>query len=90
MCGEDNVKNAIRSKKAFLVIMAVDIGPSTCKSITNSCLHYNVKYFNAGTKEELGRAVGNSFNAVIAICDEGFAKSIEKAITANINGGEVL
>lgn len=90
ICGEQNVKNAIRSGTVSLVLIASDTGANTFKSITDSCAYYNVKYIAAGTKEELGHAVGNSFNAVLAICDEGFAKSIEKAITANINGGEVL
>lgn len=90
VCGEKNVKNSIKSGQARLVLIAKDTGANTFKSITDSCAYYNTKYISIGTKEELGHAVGNSFNAVLAVCDEGFAKSIEKAITANINGGEVL
>ncbi len=88
--GESAVKEAIRHGNVALVILAEDVSANTLKSITDSCAYYNVKYISLGTKEELGRAIGNSFNAAIAICDIGFAKSIEKAITANINGGEVL
>lgn len=88
--GEDAVKESIRGGSAALVILAQDAGANTTKSITDSCAYYNVKCLSFGTKEELGHAIGNSFNAVIAIRDAGFAKSIEKAITANINGGEVL
>ena len=88
--GEDNVKNAIRSGAAALVIIALDTGANTSKSITDSCAYYNIKYVSAGTKEELGHCVGKSFTAAVAICDEGFAKSIEKAFAGNINGGEVL
>lgn len=85
--GEDAVKEAIRNGSAALVILAEDAGTNTFKSVTDSCAYYDVKYISLGTKEELGRAIGNSFNAVIAIRDAGFAKSIEKAIN---NGGEVL
>ncbi len=85
--GEDAVKESIRNGSAALVILAEDAGANTFKSVTDSCAYYNVKYISLGTKEELGRAIGNSFNAVIAIRDAGFAKSIEKAIN---NGGEVL
>jgi len=84
------VKNAIRNGSASLVLLATDVGANTFKSITDSCAYYNIKYISIGTKEELGHAVGNSFNAVIAVCDKGFANSIEKSVTANINGGEVL
>ena len=88
--GEDAVKDAIRFKKAKLVLIAEDVSKNTFKSITDSCAYYNTKHITIGTKEELGHCIGNSFNAVIAICDTGFANSIEKSISANINGGEVL
>lgn len=88
--GESAVKDAIRSGTAELVILAEDLGANTSKSITDSCAYYNVKYVSAETKDELGHAIGKSFAAAIAICDKGFSNSIEKAITANINGGEVL
>ena len=88
--GESGVKEAIRQGTAHLVLLAEDVGPNTLKSITDSCAYYNVKYISFGTKEELGHAIGKGFAAAIAICDTGFAASIEKAITANINGGEVL
>ncbi len=94
--GEEAVKESIRNGSAALVIMAEDLGSSTKKSLTNSCSYYNVKYIFLGTKEELGRAIGKGFAAAIAICDKGFAESIEKNVEkttqqlANINGGEVL
>lgn len=88
--GEEAVKEAVRCGKASLVILAEDAGRNTEKSIKNSCAYYDVRLVRLGTKEELGRAIGRSFNAVIAVCDRGFAESIETKIVANINGGEVL
>ena len=88
--GESAVKEAIRFKKAFLVIVAQDVSKNTFKSISDSCSFYNIPLYTLGTKEELGGAIGNNFNAAIAICDKGLADSIEKAIKANINGGEAL
>ena len=40
------------------------------------------------TKSGLGHAVGNSYNAVLSVNDEGFAKGILKNIQANIKEGE--
>ena len=51
-------------------------------------LHYKVMHLICGSKESLGHAVGNSFNAVISVNDEGFANGILKHIPANINEGE--
>ncbi len=88
--GESAVRESVRNGSAALVILAEDVGPNTSKSITNSCAYYNVKCISQGTKEELGHAIGKGFAAAIAICDTGFSNSIERAISANINGGEVL
>ena len=44
--------------------------------------------YEIGTMSDNGHAVGNRFNAVLSVNDEGFAKVIEKHILANINGGE--
>lgn len=82
--GEEACKEAIRSGKAKLVILAEDVSANTFKSITNSAKTYNVKYILLGTKEELGHAIGNSFNAVIAVCDTGFANSIERKILTEV------
>lgn len=90
VCGEEAVKEGIRSGKLKLVIIAEDVSNNTRKSIINSCKHYGVTYYFAGTKEELGHAVGNNFNAVLAISDEGFAKTIERNLQLITIGGEQL
>ena len=88
--GESAVKESIRSGSAHLVLIAEDVSANTFKSITDSCAYYNVSYISIGTKAELGHSIGKEFAAAVAICDAGFAKSIDNKITANINGGEVL
>ena len=87
-CGEKGCKDAIRFGKSFLVILACDTGVNTKKSISDSCNFYGVPVYEIGTMVENGHAVGNRFNAVISVNDEGFAKVIEKHILANNNGGE--
>lgn len=88
--GEDAVKDSIRFGKSRLVIIAEDASDNTRKSITDSCKYYNVKYYITATKDTLGHAVGNSFNAAVSVLDDGFAKNIEKYLQANLNGGDVL
>ena len=88
VCGESNVKNAIRFGKVQLVIIAEDASNNTSKSITDSCKYYNVPYYMYSTKDELGHAIGHEFHACVALADVGFSNSIEKCLQANINGGE--
>ena len=82
--GESGVKDAVRFNKACLVIIAGDASANTTKSITDSCKYYGVSYYIMATKDILGHAVGNSYNAAICITDVGFAKGIAK----EINGGD--
>lgn len=86
--GESGCKDSVRFGSSHLIIIAGDTGDNTKKNITDSCKYYNVPYYIIGTMHENGRAVGNSFNAILSVTDEGFAKAIEKHILAKINGGE--
>lgn len=87
-CGESACKEAIRMGKTYLIILAGDVSENTGKNILDSCKYYNVRHIVLGDKESLGHAVGNRFNAVLSINDEGFANGILKHISANINEGE--
>ncbi len=88
VCGEAACKEAVRYGSSYLIVLASDTSANTSKNILDSCRFYNVKHIVLGTKEELGHAVGNSFNAVLSVNDEGFANGILKHIQANINEGE--
>ena len=78
--GEKNCKDAISSKNAKLVIISCDAAKNTVKSITNSCKFYDVKYVFFGSAESLGHSIGNTHNAVVAICDEGLVGLIEAGL----------
>ena len=86
--GESACKEAIRFGKSYLILLASDVSTNTSKSITDSCKFYDVPFVIAGTKETLGAAIGNEFNAVVSVNDEGFANGILKHINANIKEGE--
>ena len=88
VCGETGIKDSIRFGKAYLAIISEDASDNTKKSITNSCKYYDVKYYIWGTKDDLGHALGNNFNAAVCITEPGLAKSIEQHLQANTNGGE--
>ncbi len=86
--GESACKEAVRSGKSRLILLAEDASNNTVKNITDSCKYYNVTYLKIGTKESLGHAIGNAYNAVISIDDDGFADAILKHIQANNNESE--
>ncbi|MBE7051708.1 MAG: 50S ribosomal protein L7ae [Ruminococcaceae bacterium] len=82
--GETACKEAVRFGSSCLILVASDASSNTFKNITDSCKFYEVPYAVAGTKESLGNAIGNAYNAVVSVNDEGFANGILKYIQANI------
>lgn len=81
--GAFSVEKAVKSGKAFLVLTAEDASENTKKEFRDMCTYYEVPFYNIGSKEELGRAIGKEYRAVIAITEENFSaatvKKIEKA-----------
>lgn len=86
--GESACKEAVRYGSSRLIILAEDASENTVKNITDSCKYYDVPYIYIGTKDSLGSAIGNAYNAVVSVNDEGFANGILKQIQANIKEGE--
>lgn len=78
--GEFSTDKAIKEYKAKLVIAGIDASDNTKKAFRNSCNYYKVPYYEYSTKEELGHGMGKELRAVLAITDEGFAKSIMKLL----------
>ncbi len=76
--GEFSTEKAIKEKKAKIVIIATDASENTKKKFRNSCLFYQLEYFEYGTKEELGQCMGKEARASLAVLDEGMANEIIK------------
>lgn len=85
--GEFCSEKAVKSGKAFLVIVAEDASDNTKKMFTNMCTYYEVPYVIFGTKGELGHAMGKEFRASLAVTDEGFANMIKKQLCSEGIGG---
>ncbi len=76
--GEFQTENAVKSGKAFCVIVAGDASDNTKKLFNDKCSFYKVPLVCFGTKEGLGHAIGKEERSSVAIMDEGFAKSFQK------------
>ena len=76
--GEFAVKEAVRSQKARLVIVAEDASQNTMKLFTDKCLTYSVPCVFYSDKESLGKALGAKERSSAAVLDEGLAGAIVK------------
>ena len=73
--GEFSTEKAVKTGKAYTVIVADDSSDNTKKMFTNMCTYYKVPIHFFSDKES---AIGKEFRASLAVLDEGFAKTIEK------------
>lgn len=78
--GEFMTERAVKSGKAYLVIVAQDASDNTKKNFSDMCAFYKVPLFFYGNKEELGHAMGKEMRASLAITDEGFSKALMKLL----------
>ncbi len=83
--GEFSTEKAIKSRKAFLVIVSEEASDNTKKMFENMCTYYKVPICFFGEKGDLGHAMGKQMRASLAITDQGFATAIVNQM--NRNGG---
>jgi len=77
---------AIRSKKAKIVIIATDASANSQKKIINKCLFYEVDYLIVATKQQLSLKISKANVAAVAILDKNLAKKI--ILSGGKNNGE--
>ena len=78
--GEFATEKAVKTGKAFLVVVSAAASDNTKKMFRNMCSFYEVPMYTYGSKEDLGHSMGKEFRASLAVTDEGFAKSIKKRL----------
>ena len=78
VAGEVAAEQAVRGKKAYLLILSEDASKNTKKKFRNSAAYYELPLAEIGAKEELGRAIGTDMRSIIAITEEGFAKKLRQ------------
>ena len=83
--GEFSTEKAVKSRKAFLVIVSSEASENTKKMFRNMCSFYKVPWYVYAPMEELGHAIGKGFRASLAVLDAGFAKSLEEKLKADGN-----
>lgn len=71
-------EQAVKSGKAYLVIIAEDASDNTKKKYRNMCGFYEVPFGYYSTKDILGHAIGRQERSCLAVTDAGLAASVQK------------
>ena len=81
-------ENAVKSGKAYLVIVSQDASDNTKKKFRNMCEFYKVPFYLFGEKESLGHSMGKQERTSLAVVNAGFADSIRKHLEEqSLDGG---
>lgn len=78
--GESQTEQAIKANKAYLVVVAEDASENTKKLFRDKCKFYETAIVFYGNRESLGRCIGKTFRASLAIVDEGLAQAVQKKL----------
>lgn len=82
--GETAAEQVISRNKACLVLVARDASVGTTTKFVELCLKNKIPVFKAGSKVELGNAIGRSPRSCIAFLDNSFAAAAMEALRAAI------
>lgn len=78
--GEYSAEKAIKEGKARLVIIGEDASENTRKHFTDMCNYRDIPYVVYGEKEQLGHAMGKEMRVVLAVTNQGLAKSLRNEL----------
>ena len=84
--GGDVVREAIKSRRAKLVIVAADASEGTKKTIADSCRFYETEYIEYSDKKSLGKCIGRESCAAAAVGDSGMAGALMDRISEAVQG----
>ena len=76
--GEFSTEQAVKTGKAYLVVVAEDASENTRKKFRDCCAWHHVPICIFATKNELGASTGKTMRASLALLDEGLAKAVLK------------
>lgn len=86
--GEFSTEKAVKTGRAYMVIVSEEASDNTKKMFRNMTDFYEVPLHEFGSKEELGRCIGKEYRASLAITDENLANAVEKKLQAvKLNNG---
>ncbi len=78
--GDFAVQGALKSGKARLLLIASDASASTKKEYQYQAQYRDVAVYYTLSKEQLGGSIGKPLRAAVVITDDGFVKSVVKAL----------
>lgn len=80
--GDTAVQFAVKSGKAYLLLLASDASENTKKYILSMAENNDVDVISCISKNDLGYAIGKAQRSAIAVLDENFSRMIKDSMKA--------
>ncbi len=84
--GTDAVISKLQENKLNLIFVAKDASLATIDKIEKKAFYYDVKIIKSFTSDELSNCIGSNNNKVLGLSDKGFADTIIKHHTVEVEG----
>ena len=81
--GEFSTVKAVKTGKAFFLIVPDDSSDNTKKHFSDMTAFYEVPIYFYSDKVGLGNAIGKEFRASLAVTDENLANAVIKKLQSN-------
>ena len=78
--GEFSTEKAVKSGKAYLVVLAKDASQNTKKHFSDMCAFRGTPYYEYADKTQLGNCIGKEYRASLAVTEEHLAGAIIKRL----------
>ena len=78
--GEFSTEKAVKSGKAYLVVLAKDASQNTKKHFSDMCAFRGTPYYEYADKTQLGKSIRKEYRASLAVTEEHLAGAIIKRL----------
>lgn len=78
--GSEAVERALLRGRARLLVIAGDAAPRLRRRVEALAKERGIPVREWGTKSRIGRAIGRPDRGVVAVCENGFARALDKAL----------
>lgn len=87
--GEFSTEKAIKSGKAYIVVVSGDASENTKNKFMNMTAFYGVPFYLYSDMDSLGHCIGKEFRVSLAVLDENLAGAVQKLLegTKSEQGG---
>ncbi|MBQ9438409.1 MAG: ribosomal L7Ae/L30e/S12e/Gadd45 family protein [Lachnospiraceae bacterium] len=82
--GEFQAEEALRKKKAVLILLAKDASANTKKKFRDKAENRGLPVYEYGSCADLGKAIGKNDRAVAALLDRGFGEALAKKLKGEL------